>query len=206
MGEKDSVEGPTRFSAPGKILRIKHRMQSHARKLRRREIMKRLLTICVVVGLMLSAGGAQATSISETLGEFSSPYHDYGTYYDDYLVGTFTYDLMGEIIVSASISGQWGNSAAYTTAHNELWLDAIQLADTHDYSPDPYYTYIVPWSYNFTDFSVLEDGVAGFHTIQTSEFCVRLGVTTLTIETVPEPATICLLGLGGLALLKKRRA
>jgi hypothetical protein len=157
---------------------------------------------------MLSASGAQAALIVETLGEFSSPSHDYGTYYDDYLVGTFTYDLMGKIIVSANISTQWGNSANPTTARNELWLDGIKFADTHDYTPDPYITYYTPVSYDFapSELAVLADGIAEFHTIQTSEFVVRLGETTLTIQTIPEPATMCLLGLGGLALLRKRRA
>ena len=170
--------------------------------------MKKLAIFCALVGIMFVAvdeAPAGQVVIVQTLDEFSSTYHVSGTYYDDYLVGTFNYDLMGEIIVSANISGQWGNSACYTTAHNELWLDGVKLADTHDYSPSPYNTNIVLWSYDFTDFSVLEDGVAEFHTIQTSEYVVRLGETTLAIEIIPEPATICLLSLGGLALLRKRR-
>jgi len=168
----------------------------------------RATILVAVLALMLGAvGQAEATIIVETLGEFSSPDHDYGTYYDDYLVGTFTYDLMGEIVVSATISGQWGNSECGTTAHNELWLDGVQLADTHDYSPDPHSTSITLWSYDFAafEFSVLADGVAEFHTIQTSESVVRLGETTLMIETIPEPGTVCLLGLGGLSLIRRRR-
>jgi len=157
--------------------------------------------------MMGSMQSAQALTIVETVGEFSSPQHNPGTYYDDYFVGTFSYDLTGLTIVSASISGNWGNSLNSTTAHNELWLDGLQVADTHDYSPDPTSNSYVPWSYDFdvSEFSVLADGVAEFHTIQTSEYVVRLGETTLMIEAIPEPVTVCLLGLGGLVLRRRKR-
>jgi hypothetical protein len=150
--------------------------------------------------------------IVQTLHQFSSPHHAPGVYHDDYLVGTFTYDLTDLSIVSAVISGRWGNCLSATSAHNELWIDNIIVADTYDYSPDPYYNNFVPWSYEFpvSEFPTLADGIAEFHTIQTSNSHVRLGCTTLTIEAVPEhgtpePATICLLAIGSLVFIRKNK-
>ena len=159
--------------------------------------MKKYILICALAILIASSTQAGVTVIELTLPEYSSPHHDTGTYYDDYLVGTFNFSVYGPSIVSAKISGQWGNSLSGTTAHNELWLDGVKLADTHDYSPDPYYNG-GPWSYVFapSEFGVLADGIAEFHTIQTSEFVVRLGETTLRIESIPAPGAILLGGIG----------
>lgn len=158
--------------------------------------------------LIASSAKAGVSVIELTLPEYSSPYHINGAYYDDYLVGTFNFSVYGPSIVSATISGQWGNSLAGTTAHNELWLDSIKLADTHDYSPDPYYSG-GPWSYVFSpaEFPVLADGIAELHTIQTSEYTVRLGETTLRIGTIPAPGAILLggIGMGLVSWLRRRR-
>ena len=170
--------------------------------------MRKQIFICALAILIVSSAQAGVTVIELTLPEFSSPYHDTGTYYDDYLVGTYNFSVYGPSIVSATISGQWGNSLSGTTAHNEMWLDGVKLADTHDYSPDPYYN-TVPWSYVFApaEYPVLADGIAELHTIQTSEYHVRLGETTLRIETIPAPGAVLIgsIGVGLVGWLRRRR-
>jgi hypothetical protein len=112
-----------------------------------------------------------ASTITVTLPEFD------GSYYNDVdyplaavEVGTFNYLLpAGEDIVSATLEGTWGNSNSGSTAHNKLYLDGVQVANTYDASPNPYYN-TVPWSYSFSDFSLLEDGSATLEAVQWSEY------------------------------------
>ncbi len=165
--------------------------------------MKRLFVIvAVIISFSGTLSNADAGLIELKLPEYSSPYHDPGTYNDKYLVGHFDFDLNGEKIVAAKIYGTWGNTEYPNTAHNKLFLDDLLIANTHDYTPDPYWDYYVPWAYTFTDFTVLEDGSADLFTVQTSEYHVRLDETTLLIETapVPIPASIIIFGSGLLAL------
>jgi hypothetical protein len=89
--------------------------------------MRTQIIICVLAILMVSSAQASVTVIELALPEYSSPYHDAGAYYNDYLVGTFNFSVYGPSIVSANISSQWGNSLSGSTAHNELWLDGVKL-------------------------------------------------------------------------------
>ncbi len=169
--------------------------------------MKKIALGSALVLVLALAGIATAGTICLTLPEFSSDYHAEGDYYDPYIVGAFTFDLTGYYIVSATISGQWGNSEAYTTAHNLLFVDGLQVASTYDYDPDPYFNGPTLWSYVFSDFSTLEDGEAVFSTVQLTQYYVRLGETTLCIETtpIPVPPAVVLMGTGLVALLGARR-
>jgi hypothetical protein len=154
--------------------------------------------------LVLCSLAARANLIVLTLPEYSSPdSRDLiltpPPFSLTYTVGQFNFDLGGQSIVAASLSGVYGNSQADTTANNILRIDGVVVSDTRDYSPSPSGTSYVPWSYTFMDFSALEDGTATLTTEQIDHSFVRLSPTTLTIETVPEPGTITLC-ISGLAL------
>jgi hypothetical protein len=158
-----------------------------------------------ILGLMfIGSEVARADLIVLTLPEYSSPdsrdlIFTPPPFSLSYTVGQFNFDLGGQSIVAASLSGIYGNSQADTTADNILRLDGVVVSDTRNYSPSPRGTAYVPWSYTFTDFSMLEDGMATLTAEQISHSFVRLSPTTLTIETVPEPGTVALC-ISGLAL------
>jgi hypothetical protein len=146
--------------------------------------------------------------IVTTIGQYSSPEHNPGEPFPlpSLHVGDFNFAIPpGESIIAATLRGQWGNCANPTTAHNKLYLDSLLVADTHLASPDPYGNSYVPWAYTFSSFSTLQDGQASFDVVQWSEWVVRLGTTTLTIQTapMPEPSAVLvwsLVGAVGMAL------
>jgi len=123
---------------------------------------------------------------------------------------TETYTIpVGQMIVSANMSGTWGSTSVYydSTAETQLFVNNVLVSDTTTLSPDPYDN-VVPFSYNYTNFSSLSSGSATLSFIQTTSYEVRLSTTTLTMKTapVPVPPSVLLLapGLVGLAGIRRR--
>lgn len=128
-------------------------------------------------------------------------------------VGTFSFLIPDtEVITSAVVSGTFGNNAfIFSTAGFDLFGDGIFLGQCIEFDDcwSDAGIPLLPFEFILTDLSVLSDGELTLSFIQTSEFIVRLGSTTLTIETrtVPLPATAPLFaaGLAGIGLVGRRK-
>lgn len=170
--------------------------------------------VCTLVGLSLNPTYAEAATITQTLPEFDfdgeSPFPN-----TPQTIGTYSFSIpTGEQIVSAVISGTFGNSSFPNTAPVQVFLDGLNVA-TCSNSSEPCYFSQTPtaWSFTFnsSQFALLSDGIGVLTSIQTDQFVTRLGETTLTIETapttpIPTPALLPgLIGMG-VAALRKRKA
>ncbi len=171
----------------------------------------------VTLGIFFPTHAARAAILTNSLPEYN--FDGEPTFPNPAnLVGTFSYTLPSDAkIVSAVIEGTFGNSIFSTSAGVDVYLDNVLVAQCIEFEqcwngPGP-----VSWSFTFDDsnFFLLEDGTAMLTAAQTSEFVSRLGETTLTIETVSEPSasipepttTLGLLGLvGGLFSLRKSKS
>jgi hypothetical protein len=155
------------------------------------------------------APAAKAADITLTLPEFNGTSHSVLETYPlpPVTVGTFNYTIpAGDKIVSADINGTFGNSVVAGSAGVDLFLNGLLVGQ--NIKSGPGFTMNEPWSHTFTpaEFSALASGTATLTATQTSEFVIRLGVTTLDIHTVvPEPSSLALLTTGGLPLLAFRR-
>lgn len=138
---------------------------------------------------------ARADNI-QTVGEYSGNFHlDPGPYDPLTVVGTFNI-LAGE--ASATISGFFGNSVASNSSGVDVFLGSILVAQCVE-GPAACYTGINPtsWSYTLTgaQLASLGTGLVNLSALQTSQYVVRLGATTLDQVPAPEPTSLMLLGI-----------
>lgn len=149
--------------------------------------MKRMF-LALVCTLSFFAFSAEATTITTTIPEFNGIYHAGGDPYPlpAVPVGTFSYTIPpGERVVSATLSGTFGNSSIPNSAAVQVLADGLQVAeclyqDTCWTSPSPTaWDFIIPSS----DLTKLQDGSLVLTAVQTSEYTIRLGEAVLTITT-----------------------
>lgn len=178
----------------------------------------RCLASLAVAGALTGAltGGAHAAVVVATLPDFDGPEHVSGFPIDLGIVGTFGFALPAmAVITSATFSGTYGTATLpFTTASYEVEIEGETLVVCPPFHPGCYEfdgTPLRPFSFALGAgaFAGLLDGSADLHVVQTTDFIVRLGTPTLTIEytAVPQPGTTALVGLAlaALALVLRRR-
>ena len=149
---------------------------------------------------------ASAGTITSTIGEFDGPTLNNPTYPQPSLtIGTFTYVPPTATIVAATVSGFFGTMYAPSTALENLYVGGILVASCANEAADCWNDpsgVQTPWSYTFTpaQLSVLKSGSVTYTAVQTGDFQVESGVTTLFITLAPEPSTLAMVA-GSLSLL-----
>lgn len=156
---------------------------------------------------------AEADVIVVTLPDFVGPDHSSGFPIDLGVVDSFRFVMpAGAVIVGATFSGLHGTTGGpFTTASYDVEIEGETIAvcppfDTGCWEFEG--PVLRPFSYALGGSSLagLLDGVADLKVIQTTDFTVRLGSPTLTIEyAVPEPATAALVAVAMAGLAWRRR-
>jgi hypothetical protein len=176
-------------------------------------MLKKIMAIALLA--FTFCGVARADLLHYTLPEYSfdgsAPYPE-----SEQTVGIFAINApVGHTIVSAIISGFWGNEAyPYSTAGADVMLDGLLVAQCADQDPGCWWNDVAPraWSYTLTSdqFAQLHDGFATLTVTQTSDYIVRLGSTSLTIETIAVPEapaiTFILMGFACFATMRRNRS
>jgi hypothetical protein len=164
--------------------------------------MKKLITSCAVIGLILAISGLIQEVSAEILNVSSNGTH----VQSQSLLSGFEY------IIEASgtyYSGARNDAAWYTWTYPTGWTEADDLRVNgqsinwlgtvdgenflpHTFSPSHVYRYYVFGADLPVDFFIYD----GYYPDNSG---------SLQVNITPEPATICLLSLGGLAVLRRRK-
>ncbi len=169
--------------------------------------MSKTLLLTYSLALVMASVPANAGTVTSVIGEFDGPDLTNPTYPQPSLtIGTFTYTIpAGDTITSASVTGFFGTTFAPSTALENLFVAGIPVASCASEAADCWNAPLgvqTPWTYTFlsSQLSALAGGSAGYTVVQTGDFQVESGVTTLTVNFTPEPSTFALFA-GGLGLL-----
>lgn len=182
-----------------------------------RQILQRILCRGLAVGFALvvmvcgpSLSEAHAAILTSSLPPYNGPFQPVGG--ATFNVGTLAFAIpAGEQIITATITGTFGNTAAFSTAPVTLRLDGLQIAQCLPGAPcntgSSASTTNWVFTFNAANFSLLTDGAAVLTATQDGLGAIRLGSTVLDVRTgvIPEPATLLLLGTGLTVLAAKAR-
>jgi hypothetical protein len=179
------------------------------------------LALSILAVSLMFASPANAGNIAiNQIGEYDGPILNNPSYPQPSItIGTFVYTIpVGTEITAATVSGYFGTSVVGETALENLYVGGIEVAAcTSENDPcwngDPITGEQTSWTYTFTpdEFAVLDSGSVDYDVVQTGDFQVESGVTTLdiTVAPTPEPSTVAMF-CGGLSLFlivrRKQRA
>ena len=176
--------------------------------------LSRVATMFVVV-LLLQSTSAYADTITLHLPEFNGARHEVFENFPlaPVTIGTFTFALGSDVrLLKATLTSTFGNSTVANTAGVDYFLDGTRVAQCVRFAACYFTQTPLPWTHASTgaSLSAFADGEAVLTAVQTSEFNIRTGVSTLSLLTsgpsspTPEPATFLLLGAASACAAARR--